>query len=77
MIERLQKLAQSAAGLAAQQPGNDHDAQKLLENGLYLDRLRHFPEANEPSPYGRLVEYGNRMRIIRPKNKGTNISQGG
>lgn len=66
-VERLRELASSAAALAVRVREQGEYADKLLDNGLYLTRLRLFPEAGEPSPYGRLVTDGNRARIVKPR----------
>lgn len=67
VIERLKTLAVSAAGYQSRSKEFGDYAEKFIRDGLYLDRLRLFPETDEPSPHGRLVERDGRAWIERPE----------
>lgn len=67
IIDRLKTLAVSAAGyLILSKDFSDH-ADKFIRDSLYLDRLRLFPETDEPSPHGHLIERDGRAWIERPE----------
>lgn len=71
MLKRLHELAERAAETARTAYEDPYPSQEfaeaLIETGLYLARRKVFPEAREPSPFGRL-EYlpGGKARIVRP-----------
>lgn len=71
MHARLQQLATSAVDLAKRSDRDNEMDEKLLENGLFLQRMRFFPEAREPSPYGRLVVQNGHARVVRPAGDGS------
>jgi hypothetical protein len=73
MHARLQQLATSAADLAKRYDRDNQMDEKLLENGLFLERRRFFPEAREPSPYGRLVVQNGHARVVRPAGDGSTM----
>jgi hypothetical protein len=68
-LERLQSLADCAARQydCCSEYGPHADA--FLANGLFLERLRLFPEVCEESPYGRLVEDRGNAWIEGPKKR--------
>jgi hypothetical protein len=74
MLNRLHELAERAAETARTAHegafAGREEAEALIETGLYLARCKLFPEAREPSPFGRL-EYltGGKARIVRPRRR--------
>lgn len=71
IVDRLARLAGAAARLSARlaaEHGRGSVAyERLLATSLFLQRRSRFPEIAEPSPFGRQVRSGYRVRIRRPQ----------
>lgn len=68
-LQRLKVLAEGAAQQYDCCSKYGEYAEAFLENGLFLERLRLFPEVEAESPYGRLAEDGDNAWIDRPKKR--------